>query len=72
MGTPTLNTIEKIIQAKRQEIIDNEDWFFNFEEHTLNVYQAKDGVFKVVLYEAPGNSTNFSSYRNLTSLNFEA
>jgi hypothetical protein len=70
MNRPTLSTINTIIEFYKAEIIREEDWFYNFENHTLNVFQGKDGVFKAVLYDAPGNATQWATYHRLPSLNF--
>jgi len=61
MNTDNLErAINLIWNAYKDEIIQEGDWWFNLDEHTLNFFdQERDGLMTVSVYNAPNNKTNY-------------
>ena len=52
--------ITLIWNTYKDEIIEEGDWFFNLDEHTLNFHDLEGrGIMTVSVYNAPNNKTNY-------------
>jgi hypothetical protein len=66
-------TIQALISENRQDIIQENDWFYALDNHEVNIHDYdEDGVFSVVVYPRRGGVTDWSQEYHVPSLNFSA
>jgi len=59
--------ITLIWNTYKDEIIEEGDWFFNLDRHTLNFHDLEGrGVMTVTVYNAPDNRTIFRDPLNIS------
>jgi hypothetical protein len=51
-------SVQKVWDSYKHEIVESGDWFFNLDEHTLN-FHDKDGLITVDIYQATNNQTHW-------------